>query len=81
MEELRGRIEVVPDPELLIEKIGKKRMHNMKPAGVFLIAAGILWLLTNLKVLPRVLLGPGLTIMAGCMCLAKMNMHYHKKES
>jgi hypothetical protein len=79
MEEIRGRIEVVPDPELMIEKMMKRRMHMWGPTGIFLVIAGIWWLMANMKLVPKMVMGPGLTILAGIMCLTKMKMH-HKKE-
>ena len=79
MEEIRGRIEIVPDPELILKKVWKAHKINAAPAGIFLIAVAVWWLLTNLKLLPRILLGPGILIMAGVMCFAKAGMH-HKKE-
>ncbi len=78
MEEIRGRIEVVPDPELILKKVWKIHKNNSMPAGIFFMAVGIWWLLTNLKLLPRILLGPGIMMIAGLMCFAKAGMH--KKE-
>ena len=74
MEELRGRIEIVPDPELMLRKIGKKHHMAAVPAGLFLIVTGIWWLLTNMKILPRAVFGPGIAILLGFCCLAKAGM-------
>ena len=70
MMEEKNRLEIVPDPGIVIEKLLKPCMIWLsKAVGILLIIGGIWWLLRNLNVIPHVVFWPGIVILLGVIFL------------
>jgi len=79
MGEEKDRLEIVPDPSIVIEKLLKPCMIWLnKTAGILLILGGIWWLLRNLNIIPRAVFWPGIVILIGILCLVEIQLLWKK---
>ena len=79
MEGERSRIEIVPDPSIVIEKLIRPCMIWLdKAIGIILVVWGVLWLLKNVGILPPGFLGPGVVIVIGILCFMEIGVLWRK---
>ena len=79
MEGEQSRIEIVPDPSIVIEKLIKPCMIWLdKAVGTILVVWGVLWILKNMGILPSGFLAPAVVIVMGILCFMEIGVLWRK---